>query len=156
MAIGNQCLLRVAWRKDSHPSLRNPPEQGCCKGKSEQKYVCNLSLCVTFPTHGTLESLMRKMPNYAFDICHIELQSLGCKLINVGDSKHGTRCVTNSLILHGSTAASALRRFKLILYFKCRDSGINGNLLLLMNRLQIAINHVRFCPSGSTWIVPFS
>lgn len=30
---------------------------------------------------------------------------------------------------------------------KYRDTGINGNLLLLMNRSQIGINHVRLCPS---------
>lgn len=107
VATGNQRLLGVAWRKDSLPSLRNTPDQGSSRGESEHKYMCNLSLRVTFPTHGTL---MRRMPNY-FNICHIELQSLGCELINVDQSKRGIRCVTNSLILHGSTAASALRRF---------------------------------------------
>lgn len=64
------------------------------------------------------------MLNYAFDICHIELQSLGCKLMNMDDSKHGIRCVTNSPILHGSTAASALRRFKLILYLSAEIVGL--------------------------------
>lgn len=118
--------------------------------------MCNLSLCATFPTRGTLESLMRKMPNYAFDIFHMELQSPGCKIINVRPQQTWHQVChqqPDPARIHCSLSSWEIPTHFI---FKCRDSGINGNLLPLMKRLQIAINHVRFCPSGGTRIAPFS
>lgn len=62
-------------------------------------------------------------------MCHIELRRFGCKLMNVNQRKSGIRLAVSpkdpqQVQLLGDSAPFV---------FKYRDSGINGNLLLLMN-----------------------
>lgn len=123
----------VAQRKDFTPSLGNPPDLpqwAFSRGEPEQNYTCNVLLRGAFHTHSVLESVIITTPNYYLNVCHIELRSLQ---INKRRPEQMC-CITNSLIPHKSTAASALRRFSSFQVFKSRDRGINGNLLLLMNR----------------------
>lgn len=120
------------------PSLGNPPNPPrwmFSRGEPEQKYTRNVSLRITFHTHAILESLIITMPNYYFSMCHIELRSLGSKLINVDQSK----CDIRLSVSPTAWSCTDPQQLQLLgdsahFVFKCRDSGINGNWLTLMNR----------------------
>jgi len=78
------------------------PSWAFSRGEPEQNYTWNVSPRVTFHTHSILESLIITKPDYYFNMCHIELQTLGCKLINVDRSKRGIRLAVSPAPIHSS------------------------------------------------------
>lgn len=136
------------WGCWEMPSLGSPaaPRRALSAGESEQSYAGNISLRVAF------HSQQFRVPNKSNASLLFQHVSYGAPESGLRVNKRGpeemwyqTGCVTSTtctdpqqLQLLGDTAH---------FISKCRDSGINGNLLLLMNRSQIGINHVRFCPS---------
>lgn len=128
VATGNQ-HLKARGERTLRPSRGNPPNPPWLMfSKVNQNRNTHVMSSARPLSYTILESLIITMPNSYFNMCHSELQSLGCILKNADQSKHGIRLAVpppawpcpdpQQLQLLGGSAHFV---------FQCRDSVMNGN-----------------------------